>query len=62
MAVDKIAGQKIPDWRGTDPQDLQEIMENNIINSTYETPEELKPVPGRCNKCRNPLSKCICRG
>lgn len=59
---DKIAGQRIPNWRGTDPEDLKAIAEDNIGNSNYETPEDQKPVPGRCNKCRNPISKCICNG
>ena len=59
---DKIAGHVVPNWRGTDPQDLQDIAENNISKSNYETPEELKPVYGRCSKCRNPLNKCCCKG
>ncbi|HDY68421.1 MAG TPA: hypothetical protein ENH85_11595 [Candidatus Scalindua sp.] len=59
---DKIAGHSIPNWKATDPDDLKAIANDNIANSNYETPEELKPVPGRCSKCHNPIGKCICNG
>ncbi len=58
---DKIAGHNIPNWRGTDPEDLK-IIGGNINNSNYETPEDQKEVPGRCSKCHNPIAKCICNG
>ena len=62
QASDKIAGHQIPNWRGTDPEDLKAIANNNMAKSTYETPEDQKPVEGRCPKCHNPISKCICNG
>ena len=62
MSTQKIAGHAIPTWKAVDPDDLQEIMEENILKSHYRTPKEMEEVPGRCSKCRNPFNKCICNG
>lgn len=59
---EKIAGHKVPDWKAVDPDDLQEIVNENIVKSTHVTPKSMEDIPGRCTKCRNPLEHCICNG
>ena len=58
---EKIAGHSIPDWSGTDPGDLEDIISDNMNkpNHVIETQPE---VPGRCQKCRNPILNCLCNG
>ena len=58
---EKIAGHSLPTWAGTDPEDLQAIVNDNMKKPQHviQSPEE---VPGRCSKCHNPISKCICNG
>ena len=62
MSQEKIAGHAVPTWKAVDPDDLQEIMNENIIKSNHVTPDSMIDVPGRCPKCRNPLGSCICNG
>ena len=58
---EKIAGHKVPTWAGTDPEDLEAIVNINMQKEKHVIHSEPE-VPGRCPKCHNPISKCLCNG
>ena len=61
QGVEKIAGHKVPTWAGAATEDLEGIVNVNMQKQQHVIQSQPE-VPGRCSKCRNPLTRCICNG